>query len=219
MPYTSAGAIFHAGMPIGKLNGVITPITPTGRRTTRIRSPGLAEAYTSPCSRFASFAKKRRMFGGVARPRRCPRRGACPLRGRARCRVLRCPVDERRRALQHRGTLGDRRARPAGCGPREPRRPRHRPARGPAAAPTATSSSGRLGFSSRIGGPEPSTKLLDEIRQCDSHVSSSYWWGRSSEGFEARDVPAEYKGVHLVCALVGTHRLEVVGVAQRRVLS
>ena len=38
LPYTSAGAIFHAGMAMGKLNGVMTPTTPTGLRVTRICS-------------------------------------------------------------------------------------------------------------------------------------------------------------------------------------
>ena len=33
LPQTSAGAIFHDGIAIGKFHGVITPITPIGIRT------------------------------------------------------------------------------------------------------------------------------------------------------------------------------------------
>ena len=33
LPQTSAGAIFHDGIAIGKFHGVITPITPIGMRT------------------------------------------------------------------------------------------------------------------------------------------------------------------------------------------
>ncbi len=33
LPQTSAGAIFHEGIAIGKFHGVITPITPIGIRT------------------------------------------------------------------------------------------------------------------------------------------------------------------------------------------
>ena len=33
LPATSAGAIFHEGIAIGKFHGVMTPITPIGIRT------------------------------------------------------------------------------------------------------------------------------------------------------------------------------------------
>lgn len=43
-------------MAIGKLNGVISPATPIGLRTTSTFSPGRGEAKTSPLSRSASLA-------------------------------------------------------------------------------------------------------------------------------------------------------------------
>jgi hypothetical protein len=43
LPYTRAGAIFQAGMAIGKLNGVMMPMTPKGLRVTRICSPARGE--------------------------------------------------------------------------------------------------------------------------------------------------------------------------------
>jgi hypothetical protein len=44
LPYASAGAIFQAGMAIGKLKGVITATGPTGRWTSWICSPGRGDA-------------------------------------------------------------------------------------------------------------------------------------------------------------------------------
>ena len=54
LPYTRAGAIFQAGMAMGKLNGVITATTPTGLRVTRICSPARGEAKISPACRSPS---------------------------------------------------------------------------------------------------------------------------------------------------------------------
>ena len=55
LPYTSAGASFHAGIAMGKLNGVMTPTTPTGLRVTRICSPARGEAKISPACRSPSL--------------------------------------------------------------------------------------------------------------------------------------------------------------------
>src|SRR6185295_15353197 len=44
LPYASAGAIFHAGIAIGKFHGVIRPTTPSGSRVTSISIPGRTEA-------------------------------------------------------------------------------------------------------------------------------------------------------------------------------
>ena len=55
LPYASAGAIFQAGMAIGKLNGVTTPTTPSGLRVTRICSPRRGEAKISPALRSPSL--------------------------------------------------------------------------------------------------------------------------------------------------------------------
>ena len=55
LPYTSAGAIFQAGMAMGKLKGVITPTTPIGLRVTRICSPARGEAKISPACRSPSL--------------------------------------------------------------------------------------------------------------------------------------------------------------------
>ena len=40
-PEARAGAIFHAGMRIGKFYGVMTPTTPSGALTVRMVSPEL----------------------------------------------------------------------------------------------------------------------------------------------------------------------------------
>ncbi|SHU73441.1 Uncharacterised protein [Mycobacteroides abscessus subsp. abscessus] len=55
LPYTNAGAIFQAGMAIGKLNGVITPTTPRGLRVTRMCSPRRGELKISPVCRSPSL--------------------------------------------------------------------------------------------------------------------------------------------------------------------
>ena len=55
LPYASAGAIFHAGIAIGKFHGVISPTTPSGSRVTSTSTPGRTDGSFSPASaqRFA----------------------------------------------------------------------------------------------------------------------------------------------------------------------
>ena len=48
LPYASAGAIFQAGMAMGKFQGVMAATTPTGPRCVYRRVPGTADAYTWP---------------------------------------------------------------------------------------------------------------------------------------------------------------------------
>ena len=48
LPKASAGAIFQAGMAIGKFQGVISPTTPKGSRVTSTLTPGRTEATASP---------------------------------------------------------------------------------------------------------------------------------------------------------------------------
>ncbi len=57
LPYASAGAIFQAGIAIGKFHGVMTPITPSGSRITSTSTPGRTERTCSPAVRSASPAK------------------------------------------------------------------------------------------------------------------------------------------------------------------
>ena len=47
-PYARAGAIFQAGIAIGKFQGAMMPITPTGSRVASMSTPGLTEANFSP---------------------------------------------------------------------------------------------------------------------------------------------------------------------------
>ena len=56
LPEASAGAISSAGIVYGQFQGVITPITPRGRRTSSTRFPGEKEFARRPSSRFASSA-------------------------------------------------------------------------------------------------------------------------------------------------------------------
>ena len=70
LPYASAGAIFHAGIAIGKFHGVMMPITPTGSRVISTRIPGRTEGSISPASRNASPAKNLKMY---------PARAASPI--------------------------------------------------------------------------------------------------------------------------------------------
>jgi hypothetical protein len=58
-PYASAGAIFHAGIAIGKFHGVMTPTTPSGSRSTSTSTPGRTLRMCSPGMRSASPAKNR----------------------------------------------------------------------------------------------------------------------------------------------------------------
>ena len=56
LPYASAGAIFQAGIAIGKFQGVMSPTTPMGSRVTSIWTPGRSESSRSPLSRIVSPA-------------------------------------------------------------------------------------------------------------------------------------------------------------------
>ena len=69
LPYASAGAIFHAGIAIGKFHGVMMPMTPIGSRVTSISTPGRIDASFSPDARTTSPAKKRKI---------CPARVTSP---------------------------------------------------------------------------------------------------------------------------------------------
>ena len=55
-PHASAGAISSAGIVYGQFQGVITPTTPRGRRTSRMRLPGENEFASRPSKRLASSA-------------------------------------------------------------------------------------------------------------------------------------------------------------------
>ena len=57
LPKASAGAIFQAGIAIGKFQGVISPIMPTASRSIITSTPGRTEATASPKLRKASPAK------------------------------------------------------------------------------------------------------------------------------------------------------------------
>ena len=51
LPATSAGAIFHDGIAIGKFHGVITPMTPIGIRTLIWNLSGSSDGVVWPYSR------------------------------------------------------------------------------------------------------------------------------------------------------------------------
>jgi hypothetical protein len=57
LPKASAGAIFHAGIAIGKFHGAIRPTTPIGSRNTSTPTPGRTDRRISPPGRSASPAK------------------------------------------------------------------------------------------------------------------------------------------------------------------
>ena len=57
LPNASAGAIFQAGIAMGKFHGVMIPITPSGSRRTSTSTPGRMEGKRSPDIRKASPAK------------------------------------------------------------------------------------------------------------------------------------------------------------------
>ena len=57
LPKASAGALFQAGMAIGKFHGVIRPNTPTGSRYVAASTPGRVESTVTPVRRSASPAK------------------------------------------------------------------------------------------------------------------------------------------------------------------
>ena len=56
LPHASAGAISSAGIVYGQFHGVITPITPRGRRKSSTRLPGDIEFGSRPSSRLPSSA-------------------------------------------------------------------------------------------------------------------------------------------------------------------
>ena len=61
LPHASAGAIFHAGIAIGKFHGVIAATMPTGSREISTSTPGRVESTFSPPGRRASPAKNLKM--------------------------------------------------------------------------------------------------------------------------------------------------------------
>jgi hypothetical protein len=56
LPHASAGAISSAGIVYGPVQGLITPTTPSGLRTSMTRLPGENELGSSPPRRLASSA-------------------------------------------------------------------------------------------------------------------------------------------------------------------
>ncbi len=56
LPQTSAGAIFHDGIAIGKFHGVITPTTPIGMRTLMLNLSRSSEGVVCPNMRRPSPA-------------------------------------------------------------------------------------------------------------------------------------------------------------------
>ncbi len=62
LPKARAGAIFQAGMAIGKFHGVIRPTTPTGSLVISTSTPGRTEGSFSPHRRSASPAKNLKMW-------------------------------------------------------------------------------------------------------------------------------------------------------------
>ncbi len=65
LPKHSAGAIFHAGIAIGKFHGVIRPTTPTASRVISTSRPGRTEAPFSPESRKRLAGKEREDLSGA----------------------------------------------------------------------------------------------------------------------------------------------------------
>ena len=58
----SAGAIFQAGMAMGKFHGVMMPTTPTASRVISTPTPGRTDGTLSPVSRSASPAKNSKIW-------------------------------------------------------------------------------------------------------------------------------------------------------------
>ena len=56
LPCASAGAIFQAGIAIGKFHGVIRTVTPIGSLTISISMFGRVDRFCSPVRRNASAA-------------------------------------------------------------------------------------------------------------------------------------------------------------------
>jgi hypothetical protein len=61
LPKASAGALFHAGIAIGKFQGVIRPKTPIGSRYVSTATPGRVESTVTPWRRNASPAMNLKM--------------------------------------------------------------------------------------------------------------------------------------------------------------
>ncbi|MCY1439783.1 hypothetical protein D9M71_560330 [compost metagenome] len=61
LPRARAGARERAVRCSGKFHGLITPITPSGTRYTRLSLPGMLEATMRPCTRFGRLADSRMM--------------------------------------------------------------------------------------------------------------------------------------------------------------
>ena len=57
LPQASAGAIFQAGIAIGKFHGVMMPTTPTGSRVISMFTPGRTDGRNWPPVRSGSPAK------------------------------------------------------------------------------------------------------------------------------------------------------------------
>ncbi len=57
LPQMRAGAIFHAGIAMGKFQGVINPTTPTGLRWAHMWTRSRSDATTGPGMREPSPAK------------------------------------------------------------------------------------------------------------------------------------------------------------------
>ena len=71
----SAGASFQAGIAAGKFQGVISPTTPSARRSVYRRWFGTDGSKTSPIERKASPALKRRIAAVRAASMRASRSG------------------------------------------------------------------------------------------------------------------------------------------------
>ena len=62
LPKASAGAIFHAGMAMGKFHGQMSPTTPTASRVTSTSTPGRTEETATPSTRNVSCAKNLKIW-------------------------------------------------------------------------------------------------------------------------------------------------------------
>ena len=110
----SAGAIFQAGIAIGKFHGAMMPTTPTASRVTSTSTPGRTLANFSPGMRSASPAKKSKICAArstspIASGSVLPSsRASSPPSSSRRARI------SRRDAQQNVVPLLRRRARPGG---------------------------------------------------------------------------------------------------------
>ncbi len=62
LPKASAGAIFQAGMAMGKFHGQIRPTTPSGSRVSITSTPGRTDVIATPSTRSASCAKNLKIW-------------------------------------------------------------------------------------------------------------------------------------------------------------